>query len=331
MTLRVLTQRVTRFRALENGLAAILASLLILTQSLPALAQMYSDELLDAKLARIRDNLNYTMKIDIPEHADPTYRNSAAQVVPKFRRRGLELLDFLHVDHTVPVGIDSLQFLDDLSTVRAWLDSRHCDGSLLQNYIFHHATPNGQPLDPVSAFGLDRESILTDSFVRDVSDKYYHTAMWFLLAHEIGHVARGQGGPSTLDEENAADDFALDVMRRKRLPPVGLVLYMTVIALYDNKVAQRTHASGGERLQRMADALHRSPGDFVAVTNKPREEHDTAIILNISDELSRLADALKTIQKKEQALAQGGARVEDVYRQMVFKQVDYKTACVARR
>lgn len=299
------------------------------TYPLSVFAQMYSDEMLSAKYARVKENLEYTIKKDIPSHAAPSYQARAAKAVPDIQMRSLEFLDFLHEGNVVPVGIDSLQFLDDLSTVRAWLDSRGCDGSLLQNYIVHHVTPNGQPLDPMSAFGLDRNTVLHDRVVNDVSGKYYHTAVWFLLAHEIGHVAIGQSGPSTLNQENAADDFALEVMRQKRLPPVGVVLYMTVISLYSQQVATRTHASNGERVERIANTLRRSPQDFVAANDKNKKEQDITTVLKIADELAALAKALKLVRKAEEALAASGEKIDEIYKTKVFKTVDYKTACVA--
>jgi hypothetical protein len=183
--------------------------------------------------------------------------------------------------------------------------------------------------------------VLRDSFVDKVSNRYYHTASWFLLAHEVGHVALGHDGPSTIDQENAADDFAIDVMRRKRLVPAGAVLYMTVVAFYDRKIANRTHAENGDRLRRVADALRRSPQDFVAIVengvpvSKEQQARDTAAVQRMADELSKIADALKLIRKaeikREKDLAGSGKTIDNDYREDVFKAVDYKRACAARQ
>lgn len=310
-----------------------------------AWGQMYSDALLRAKQARIEDNLAYTVEHDIPDHTAPAYQAAARGVTLDFQDlRGLDFLDFQRRGKVVSVPVDALQFLDDLATVQAWLERRNCDGGLLQNYVFHLVTPGrkgglsvspegktlspeGKTLSPTDAFGLDRAAALNDRFVNDVSEKLYNTAVWFLLAHEIGHVALGHTG-QYLKQENAADDFALDAMRRKHLLPAGIVLYLTAVSLADQANAARTHDVSAARVRRIADALRWQPQDFVANESKDREG-DRAKVLKISDEISRMADALSQILAAEGTLSKAGERIQDVRKVYVFKPVDYKTTCAA--
>ncbi|WP_420131639.1 hypothetical protein [Rhodopseudomonas sp.] len=324
----VITQALRRqARNMCCGIAAF--CLLVVGPSSTTLAQMYSDDLLAAKIARIKGNLYDTIKIDIPANAPPALRAAAARVVPDLRDRNLEIIDFLHEGSVVPVGADSLQFIDDLSTVAAWLSRRGCAEMLLFSYIVHHATPNVTIKDPISAFGLDREAVLRDGYVQRVSDKFYNSAIWFLLAHEVGHVALGHVGPANREQEDEADAFAIEVMRNKRLMPAGISLYMMTISLYDRTIAARTHATGGERLHRIAASLRKSPADFVAQVGQEQQVRDTARVLSIATDLDRFGRVMNEIRDSEQRLVSLGADITEVYRESVLKEADYASACPA--
>lgn len=71
----------------------------------------------------------------------------------------------------------------------------------------------------------------------------------FILLHELGHIYYGHGG-STIPQEVQADQFAIDVMRRSPVPPLGMLIYfMAEASMADYPATARTHPLSGARLQ----------------------------------------------------------------------------------
>jgi hypothetical protein len=154
-----------------------------------ASAQMYSDADLNAKLRRVRDGLIATVEVDIPTLVAPSDRVNLQTLKADLRLRGRRLLDLYSDGNKIVIPIETLQFFDDLAILKAWLDKHQCDTELLFQKYLHHLTKETRPKNPLAAFGLFREELLRDQFVADVSLKFYKSSVWFLIAHEIGHVA----------------------------------------------------------------------------------------------------------------------------------------------
>ena len=161
----------------------------------PASAQMYSDAELNTKLARIRSNLVATVEQDIPQFVDPTYGPAVKALTIELPLRGEHPMDFHAIGKKIVIPLEGLQFIDDLASLRAWLDRYQCESEnlLFANYLYY-LTRRARFTDPLTAFGLSRAALWRDPFINDISEKFYTSAAWFIIAHEIGHVALGHRG-----------------------------------------------------------------------------------------------------------------------------------------
>lgn len=289
---------------------------------------MYPDALLAAKRARISANLAYTVQQDIPAHAPPAYRRAAASRLA-LPLRTSHPLDFHAGGGVVTVPVEGLQFLDDLSGLNAWLNGRSCDALLLPNYLHRLARSNGRAADPLTAFAVRRADLLRDPRINQISDRYYHSASWFVLAHEVGHVALrhvgGRSGAMSIAQEQAADAFAIEVLRRRRMNPSGVGLFFIAASFYDPVGQPMTHPVSPDRIRAIARAMQATPAAFVAPESTAPAQ-DRATVLRIAGDLARLADTLQRIRRIQAGIAARGGNLAGTNRR-VFPKTDFARAC----
>jgi hypothetical protein len=89
--------------------------------------------------------------------------------------------------------------------------------------------------------------------------------MFFLLAHELGHIARGHAGGATgihsQIQEREADAYAFDAMATVGAEPLGLAYFFTAAAMMEG--GQTSHPLSGSRVEAAARALEARPRAFV--------------------------------------------------------------------
>jgi hypothetical protein len=199
--------------------------------------------------------------------------------------------DALPASRTVRVPLRTLVFLDEMSGVFAQLERRRCGHDAALRYmglLVAHPPAQGRPPGPFAAFGLT-ERIHDDPFVKDVSEKLLGSTVFFMLAHELGHLALGHRpgltGLASQRQEAEADAFALDACTAVRLFPGGLAMFFTLVASIEG--AQSTHPLSGSRLNAIAAALRAQPRSFV-----DRAERDVA---RATRAVAGLAGELETI------------------------------------
>jgi hypothetical protein len=121
-----------------------------------------------------------------------------------------------------------------------------------------------RPPGPLAAFGLDK-GIYRDAFVDNVSSELFGSMLFFLLAHELGHIARGHAvgisGINSQLQEREADAYALDAMASVGLMPLGLAFFFSAAAMMEG--VQTTHPLSGSRVEAIARALESRPRAFV--------------------------------------------------------------------
>src|SRR5262249_37589497 len=101
--------------------------------------------------------------------------------------------------------------------------------------------------------------------VKDLSNKLFAGTMFFLLGHELGHIARRHAGGATgihsQAQEREADAYALDAMAIVGFEPLGLAYFFTAAAMMEG--GQTTHPLGGSRGEAAAQAVEKRPRAFV--------------------------------------------------------------------
>jgi hypothetical protein len=175
-------------------------------------------------------------------------------------------------DRTVYFPIQTAAFLDDLAVLAAWLTWHDCSfqpGALYSGMIAYKAPPADQMLypKPRSAFGLG-DDVWNDQRVKNTSNQIFKTTVYFILAHELGHIRYNHSDYDKITPERAqeqelqADRFAIETMRHIGVPPVGMFYFFTVLSRMEGSVPT-THPLSGSRLIQIAAALEQNPGDFV--------------------------------------------------------------------
>ena len=161
-------------------------------------------------------------------------------------------------------------WLEEYFALTAYLEKRKCPDRLTIALTYAAMlTRNGEhgvarPPGPLKAFGLD-DRVYDDAFVKDLSNKLFAGTFFFLLAHELGHIARGHTGGATgihsQIQEREADAYALDAMATVGAEPLGLAYFFTAAAMMEG--GQTTHPLSGSRVEAAARALEARPRAFV--------------------------------------------------------------------
>lgn len=149
--------------------------------------------------------------------------------------------------------IASVKFIDDLAVAYAYYEKMRCDLGTVSDYAaalrFQPQNAGGSPLD---ALGVPREA-LKDRYVDDVAQKILKSIVYFVAAHEYGHVMYRHGGYGAMTAELAqlqevqADTFALRIMARIGVAPLALTFFFLI-----------------------ASRLEATPGDFPSLVDYER-------------------------------------------------------------
>jgi hypothetical protein len=172
---------------------------------------------------------------------------------------------------TVYLPIQTVAFIDDLAAVGAWLSRRDCSfepATLYAGMIAAKPPPAGQRLypNPREVFGLG-DDVWDDPVVKTSSNQISKTAIFFMLAHELGHVRRAHKPYDAISpaeaqrQELEADRYAIEAMRHIGVPPMGM--FHAFSALSRMEGVPTTHPLSGARMLQIAEALEQAPGDFV--------------------------------------------------------------------
>jgi hypothetical protein len=191
---------------------------------------------------------------------------------------------------TVVLPLRTLIFLDELAGLWAWLERRRCGHDPAFRYIAMLTKPmpgGARPPGPYAAFGLTETALMQDAFVKDVSNKLLSSTVFFMLAHELGHLHhRHRGGAQGLasqQQEREADAFALDAAAAVRLFPGGLSMFFATAALLEG--GQSTHPLSGSRLEAIADGMRRRPRSFVDRDSR-NLERDTRAVATLAEDVA---------------------------------------------
>ena len=303
-------------------LSGLLAAGLVLLLSGVALARdlssLYDDATLRAWQLRYREGVlrNYT-EIILPQLTDEERRAlSGVQFAFPLRSPDKDPFAFYatHPPPTVNLPVLSLKFFDDFSVALAWL-SRHGYGlDTAYEYLgmLKYADASqfgGRYPPPLEALQIP-EDALKEPAVATLAGKIFDSAMGFVLLHELGHIrfrhpGNGPEVPSEVSRANeeAADKFALEILRRTESQPTGMAfLFLAFVhgtqnrgdfgsaADYQRALQHATHPVSEARMETLAQDLREAADDFAR--NQPDPAAGRKAILYIADQLSLVAQIL---------------------------------------
>lgn len=249
-----------------------------------------------AELARsVAGMFDAALRAQLPEPW-PAQLGDVRLALPAGEEGDLQPLHFASfpAERTVMAPLRTLLFLEDLAGLWAWLERRRCGPDAAQRYMamLYLRPPEGpRPPGPLAAFGLD-ERIRDDPLVKAQADRLSSSAVFFMLAHELGHLAHehrpGMVGLVAQIQEREADAFALDACAAARLAPLGLGMFFAAAAAIEGQ--QTTHPLSGSRVHALAMGLRQRPRSFLG-----RAERDPA----------RAAQAVTALATQLELVAEG--------------------------
>jgi len=188
----------------------------------------------------------------------------------------------------------SIKFFDDLAIATAWFERYGCNKESVFDYVAAMDYSNLDLPAPLSALDVPDQAFKLDDFVDDISQKTLKSAIAFILLHELGHVHHqhltyDQISPEQAQAQEAESDlFAMRVMRRMRLPPMGMTIWFMALSMRDPLEPgspRQKHPLTSSRLKVIAQELRNRPTDFIEPANRGKINADTiqAIAKDIDD------------------------------------------------
>ena len=282
-----------------KAIVALAASLLT-AATFPANADLYDPATLADLRHRLEPRITSTVHQDIAMQLPRHVRPAVAAITVKVTRKGSSPLDFhaIPATGTIVVPAESVRFLDDVATLQAYFIANGCDPGFPASYLSLTLGEARQMPNPLAAFGIDRKAAHADPNVGDVSLREHQTMIFFILAHEVGHVLLGHNGPVDPAEsqrrEIEADAVALNVFAELGEVPAGLpTLFMTSMWLDPSALgaAASSHPLSYARLQAVADRLDAEPGAFAARQSDPVVFQE--VVLGIGDRMRQIASLMR--------------------------------------
>ena len=220
-------------------------------------------------------------------------------------------------NRSVMLPVQSLLFWEDLSTAQAWLHLKGYNLEQVEDYVLvlRHRRPRdwkgGRVPPPLEALGIPKDA-LADKAVDELALRFRNRAFAFILGHELGHIVHRHPGYApgvprlqARANEEAADRFGLEILRRTSTIPVGAGLFLVNSARWfpsrvdfrtdqswnDYLENEATHPLTAHRLREVAKRLLEAADDFVV--NEPNKEVGLELVRDIADKLLEVARILE--------------------------------------
>jgi hypothetical protein len=272
-------------------LSSILPPLLALWASTAAAApEIYSEKQLAEDQGRYEQKFEFLLDKGLRPFMTADELNALQGVVISHPARGHGPLSiYSEVNEgtpTVTAPVASLKFIEDLSVAYAWRYQNNYSLEPMDEYLamlkYRPAEefPDGRLPDPLTALGVPPGIWERDRQVDDLSLRFRNTAWAFILAHELGHLRFGHTQTDVSPEEmqrqeEAADEFAVDLLGRSNTIPMGMILWFQATAGYfknrsdfpsdaayfDWARTEASHPVNGRRLQNLASIMQRQAAE----------------------------------------------------------------------
>lgn len=302
------------FAALITASPSSVARVHRLATAAAAPAPLYDDLTLAKAKQVYRDGLQANFQTLKEGVADPSLRARASAAELKLPLHGRHPLDYYAISGQleVHVPIESVKFLDDISTAYTYREARHCDPSAVFDYAGMLSVPQravGLPR-PYEALSIPSDVLAKDKEAYEASGKLLKSAVYFIMAHELGHVVLGHPGNDATEtgisqqHETEADAFAIDAMAQIGVVPVGMVVYLRAATYYEAPPSNldqdayetymkefSTHPITTARLRAITTAIRARRAAF-------EEKSPGAVIDNVVREIDGLAALLRQVDMR---------------------------------
>ena len=227
---------------------------------------------------------------------------SAKISCPHFGLNGTLFDFYASPDFGVKLSTLSLRFWGDLSLAYSWLSVNDYSLSTIWQYLAmlrHHdfggeALP--RPLDVLIPSGVD---VRADSRVVARAEQIIKSTFVFLLCHELGHLYHGltplEGDQKEIaalskKREAQADAFALGLMYRLRLVPIGIEFWFHTAACWQSDEENTTHPLNKDRIAAVTEFMKLNTEEFAETQGHPARAKEQLVF--ICKQLEMLADSM---------------------------------------
>ncbi len=192
----------------------------------------------------------------------------------------------------------TVAFVEDMSEAYSWLWANRFSSQTVDEYLgmLRNRAPGDFPGSryptPLVALHIPANA-LENPAVAQMTDRVRATTLSFMLLHEFGHLShRTASEEATLKrlggdgEEELADGFALEVMKKDSETPAGLLMLIHGM-LYLPAVPPKQHPVTRQRLNAMADYLDTRVREFAE--GRPDRRLATVAIQSLANHIRKAA------------------------------------------
>ncbi|MFH2046785.1 MAG: M48 family metalloprotease [Pseudomonadota bacterium] len=283
------------------------------------LEKFYPESTLQYWQSRYPKNVRWNFKHLLMKNLTPKERQSIGSVAlqfPLIASGQNSPINFYAANRPrgILLPILSIKLLDDVAIASAWLLFNGYSQDTIYNYMSMIKYKNPQSLPgkrfppPLAALQIPDDA-LNDKRVDSLSQKILKSAMVFIMAHELGHhYYHHPGYDIPLDQarqnELQADNFAMELMRRIGVAPMGIThFFMATLYLSNHRGdfnsdaqwenylrTQSTHPLSPERIRALSLKLKTHSTDFART--EPDIRKAVVQINYMASQLDAIADIL---------------------------------------
>lgn len=256
---------------------------------------LYEKAVIDRWQSSFRDDITAMFREDILPILTIEEKTLLAEVRLEFpavgERKGV--FEFYRNGKTVLMPVLSLRFFGDLALAYSWLFENGYNTVTVQQYVgmIHWqpmaAFPKGSYPQPLEALQIPA-NVRDNPRVAARMGELFKAGIFFLLAHELGHIRYGHAGYENREgrdvraDEAQADAFAMDLMRRKRVLPAGPLFWLGSEALserhkvdcataeeWNQYFRSRTHPLSAARVEVLTERFAKNAEEFAKAQPDP--------------------------------------------------------------
>jgi len=260
------------------------------------ISSLYDEQTLQYWKGRYERNLRWNFEKQVLGSLTPAERRQLGNVRLDLPLRASgdqsgDPLAFYTTSDQIVIPIQSVKFFDDLALAWAWFQARGQSTEKILDYIamLRYQTlsePGLRQLPlPLKALDVPEDAGKRDRRVDAAAQEILKSGIVWIMAHQTAHLYfRNPGSESGVSHKQSrhnevqADRFANEMMRRKRMVPLGMANYFLLKAYWPAKRSDfsseqswREHQqkrAGNvpdvDRIKKMASDLRASPADYAA-------------------------------------------------------------------
>ncbi len=200
-------------------------------------SSLYPASKLEAEQSRLHTAINFLIQTEIQPFIPPQDATAFGLQEIDFPVNGFrsDPLDFYAENKHIILPVRTLLFVEDLARAYGWMWANRLETGTVDEYLnmLHYRSaadfPDGRYPAPLEALHVPGDA-LSDPHVVEASVRLRRSACAFMLLHQFAHLhlhhdASANHGFSEAQEE-AADLYALNIMKENSATPTGIFLML---------------------------------------------------------------------------------------------------------